>query len=250
MREKSTHNNMIYGIRAVIEAIEAGRDLERIFIQKNLKGELIKELFDKLPGTQSPVSRVPIERLSKFTMKNHQGVVAFLSPVKHHSLANLIAETFEKGDNPFFVVLDRVTDVRNFGAIARTANASGVHGIIIPTKNAAQVNPDAIKTSAGALNSMPVCREDNLLQSIRYLKDSGLQIIACTEKGNTPLPEATFNGPVALILGSEEDGISPEILQIADQLCYIPMAGAIASLNVSAAGAIFMYEVVRQRFAK
>ena len=237
---------MIYGIRSVIEAIEAGRDLERIFIQKNLKGDLIRELLQRLPGTNSPVSKVPVERLNKFTMKNHQGVVAFISPVKYHALEELVTSIFEKGQDPFFLVLDRITDVRNFGALARTAEASGIHGIIIPTKNAAQINADAVKTSAGALNALPVCRVEKIESAVTYLKSSGLSIVSCSEKGNQSLLDTQIQKPVALVLGSEEDGVSPELLRISDQICYIPMQGRIASLNVSAAGAIFMYEVVRQ----
>lgn len=237
---------MLYGIRSVMEAIEAGRDLERIFIQKNLKGELIKELYQLLPGLDIPLSTVPVERLNKITRKNHQGVVAFLSPIKYHPFEELVASTFESGQSPFFLVLDRITDVRNFGALARSAEACGVHGIIIPTKNAAQVNADAMKTSAGALNMLPVCRVEKLEQAVKFLKASGLSTIACSEKGNKSLMNATVETPVALILGSEEDGISPELLKLSDQICSIPMKGKIASLNVSAAGAIFMYEVVRQ----
>jgi 23S rRNA (guanosine2251-2'-O)-methyltransferase len=246
MRNRPAKANMLYGIRAVIEAIEAGRDLERIFIQKGLKGDLIKELYNLLPGLTVPLSTVPIERINKFTGKNHQGVVAFLSPIKYQPFEELVTSTFESGESPFFLVLDRITDVRNFGALARTAEACGVHGIIIPTKNAAQVNADAVKTSAGALNSIPVCRVERLSQAINFLKSSGLSTIACSEKGNQTLPDAKIELPVALILGSEEDGISPEVLKLSDQICSIPMKGKIASLNVSAAGAIFMYEVARQ----
>jgi 23S rRNA (guanosine2251-2'-O)-methyltransferase len=246
MKSKPVSANMIYGIRSVIEAIEAGRDLERIFIQKNLKGELIRELIQKLPETKAPVSRVPVERLGKFTRKNHQGVVAFLSVVKYYRLEELVTRIFEQGESPFLLILDRITDVRNFGALARTAEATGVHGIVIPVKNAAQVNADAVKTSAGALNSLPVCRVDDPIEAVKYLKSSGLQVIACSEKGNRPISEVNISMPLGLILGSEEDGISPELLKIADQISMIPMTGKISSLNVSAAGAIFMYEAMRQ----
>jgi 23S rRNA (guanosine2251-2'-O)-methyltransferase len=247
MKQKTDTSNMIYGIRAVIEAIDAGKDLERIFIQKDLKGELIRELLQRLPNTQSPVSRVPVERLKKFTTKNHQGVVAFASPVKHHQIEEVIAQVFERGEIPFVLLLDRITDVRNFGAIARTAEASGVHAIVIPMKYSAQVNPDAMKTSAGALAKIPVCRVEDILGAAKYLQSSGLELVACSEKGKTPLHTATLDGPLALILGSEEDGVSIELMAQSNEQCFIPMAGSIASLNVSAAGAIFMYEALRQR---
>jgi 23S rRNA (guanosine2251-2'-O)-methyltransferase len=246
MKHHPKTSNMLYGIRSVIEAIEAGRELERIFIQKGLKGELIKELYQLLPNLKVPVSTVPIERLNKFTRKNHQGVVAFLSPIKYQPFEELVTSVFESGEAPFFLVLDRITDVRNFGALSRTAEACGVHAIIIPTKNAAQVNADAVKTSAGALNTLPVCRVEKLEDAVRHLKASGLSTIACSEKGNQTLLDAKIELPVALILGSEEDGISPELLKLSDQICSIPMKGKIASLNVSAAGAIFMYEAIRQ----
>jgi 23S rRNA (guanosine2251-2'-O)-methyltransferase len=238
---------MIYGIRAIIEALDEGQDLEKVFVQKNLKGELIKVLMPKLTKTDSPISKVPVEKLNQFTGKNHQGVVAFVSPVKYHDLPNLLASTFEQGKTPFFLVLDRVTDVRNFGAIARSAEALGAHGIVIPTKNAAQINADSMKTSAGALTKIPVCRVPELSESINYLQSSGCQIIACSEKGDRAVYGQQLHDPIALIFGSEEDGISKEIVQYADAHVKIPLNGKIASLNVSAAVAICLYEVVRQR---
>ena len=244
MEKQST---MIYGIRSVIEAIRSGQELEKVFVQKNLKGDLMKELLSLLGEITVPISKVPPEKLQRLTTKNHQGVVAFVSPVHYFDVHNVVAETFEKGEVPFLLLLDRVTDVRNFGAIARTASASGVHALVIPSVNAAQINADAIKTSAGALATLPVCRVKNLVQTITYLRESGFQVVSCTEKGNTPLFKLDFLAPVALVLGSEEDGISSDILRISDALAYIPMQGEIASLNVSAAAAMFAYEVIRQR---
>lgn len=238
---------MVYGIRAVIEAIRSGQELEKIFIQKNLQGELIKELLTLLADCKIPISKVPVERLQKFTTKNHQGVVAFISPVHYFNLHHVIADTYEKGETPFLVALDRITDVRNFGAIARTAQAMGVHALLIPTSNAAQINPDAIKTSAGALSTMPVCREKNLTQAIRFCRESGFQVVGCTEKGSETIHQADFTGPLILVFGSEEDGLSEEMLRECDLLTKIPMTGNIASLNVSAAMAMFSYEVSRQR---
>lgn len=245
MKHKDT--NMIYGIRAAIEAIKSGQEFEKIFIQKNLKGDLIKELYQVVGHTTAPISKVPIEKLNRFTRKNHQGVVAFISPVTYHKLDHLVASIFESGDDPFLLMLDRITDVRNFGAIARSAEGMGAHGIIIPSRNAAQINSDAIKTSAGALTQLPVCRVNNLLDEARYLKNSGCKVVACTEKGNLSIDKVSLSGPLLLVFGSEEDGITDELLKESDELARIPMKGEIASLNVSASTAICCYEVLRQR---
>lgn len=240
-------NEIIYGTRAVIEAIKSGQEFEKIFLQKNLKNDMVRELYQVAAQTTAHISKVPLEKLNRFTRKNHQGIVAFISPVKYHRLDHLITGIFESGEDPFLLVLDRITDVRNFGAISRSAEGMGVHGIVIPSRNAAQINADAIKTSAGALTRIPVCRVDHLLDEINYLKGSGCKMVACTEKGNTTIFETDLTGPVALILGSEEDGITKEILKEADILATIPMQGHIASLNVSASSAICVYEVLRQR---
>lgn len=245
---KKQNEAMIFGIRAIIETIKAGRDLEKVFVQKNLSGDLAKELNPLLRDAKAPVVKVPAERLKKFTTKNHQGVVAFVSPVKYYKLPELVSRTFESGEQPFFLVLDQLTDVRNFGAIARTALCSGVHGIIIPFKGAAQVNGESVKTSAGALNSIPVCREFKLMEGVRYLKESGISIFGCSEKGEKNIQTFSFNQPTALIMGSEESGISKEILELCDEVVKIPIKGTISSLNVSAATAMACYEVLRQRF--
>ena len=239
--------NLIYGIRAVIETIHSGQDLEKIFVQKGLKGDLIKELLGLAHKTQIPVSTVPVEKINRFTRKNHQGVVAFVSPVQYHYITNVIPEIFEDRKNPLILLLDRVTDVRNFGAIARTAECLGVHAIVIPTKNSAQINADAIKTSAGALNFIPVCRESNFKEAIQFLKDSGLQIVAASEKSEEYFQDIDLTIPTAILMGSEEEGISPAYLPMADKQVKIPLEGNIASLNVSAAAAMAIYEVKRQR---
>lgn len=244
---KTRDENMIYGLRAVIEALEAGRDLEKVFVQKTLQGDLSKELWAALKGTFTPVSKVPQERLQKFTGKNHQGVVAFLSPVKYYSVENLVQRLYEEGRAPLIVVLDGLTDVRNFGAIARTAECMGADGVIIPTRDSVQVNADAVKTSAGALNSLPVCRTEALIDSISYLKASGLTVVGCTEKAVETLAEVDFTGPVALVMGSEERGLSPEVLKTCDYLAKINLLGNIQSLNVSVATAMALYEINRQR---
>lgn len=240
-------SDLVYGIRAVVEALRSGQHLERVFIQKNLKGDLIKELMYELHQTSTPISKVPVERINKFTRKTHQGVVALISPIQYHSLENLVPELFEKGENPLLLVLDEVTDVRNFGAIARTAECLGVHGIVIPTRGGAQVNEDGVKTSAGAFNYLPICREKNLQDAIRFLKDSGINVVACTEKTDTQLSEIDFTVPSAIIMGSEETGISDTIMEMTNQKAKVPMIGKIESLNVSVATGMALYEVQRQR---
>lgn len=239
--------NLIYGIRAVIETIQSGQDLEKVFVQKGLKGELIKELLGLTHERQIPVSTVPVEKINNFTRKNHQGVVAFVSPVQYHNVTHVIPQVYENRRTPLVLLLDRITDVRNFGAIARTAECLGVDAIVIPTKNSVQINADAIKTSAGALNYIPVCREANFKEAIQFLKDSGLQVIAATEKAETYFQDIDLTTPTAILMGSEEEGISPAYIAMADQEVKIPLQGNIASLNVSAASAMAIYEVRRQR---
>lgn len=240
-------SDIIYGIRAVVEALRSGQHLERIFIQKNLKGDLIKELMYELHQTTTPISKVPVERINKFTRKTHQGVVALISPIQYHSLENLIPELFEKGENPLLLVLDEVTDVRNFGAIARTAECLGAHGIVIPVKGGAQVNEDGVKTSAGAFNYLPICRERSLEDAILFLKESGINVVACTEKTDNHLDKIDFTTPTAIVMGSEETGISDAILEMASERAKAPMIGKIESLNVSVATGMALYEVQRQR---
>ena len=239
---------MIYGIRAIIETIMSGHDLEKIFIQKGLKGDLIDKLMELVYKTSVPVSIVPKEKLNGLTRKNHQGTVAFISPIKYHDLSNLVATTYEEAKVPLFLILDRITDVRNFGAIARSAEAMGVNGILIPTKNAAQINADSIKTSAGALTQIPVVRMNNFIEGITYLQSGGCKVIACTEKGTHEINKLDLRDPLALVFGSEEDGIDGAILKIADYHVTIPVRGKMSSLNVSVATSISLYEVNRQRY--
>lgn len=246
MAEKK-FDNLIYGIRSVIETIQSGKDLEKVFVQKNLKGELVKELLGLTHKYKVPISTVPVEKINHFTRKNHQGVVAFVSPVQYHTISNVLPGIFENRRIPLILVLDRVTDVRNFGAIARTAECLGVDALLIPTRNSAQINADAIKTSAGALNYIPVCREANLKEAIQFLKDSGLQVVAGTEKAEVFFQDIDLTIPTAIILGSEDEGISTAYLSLADRQVKIPLSGHIASLNVSAAAAMAIYEVRRQR---
>ncbi len=239
--------DFIYGTRAIIEAIESGKEVDKLFVQKDVKNELSSELLKLCRDLSIPVQRVPIEKLNRITRKNHQGAIAYLSAVVFASLDNLISEAYQKGENPLFIMLDRVTDVRNFGAIARTAECAGVHGIIVPSRGTAQIGSDAMKTSAGALNYMPVCRADNLKLTIKDLQANGIQVIACSEKADETIYKKDFSQPVVLLMGSEEDGISPEYLKLCDDHAKLPITGKIESLNVSVATGIITYEVVRQR---
>ncbi len=239
--------DMIFGTRAVMEAIRAGKEIESLLIQKDLQNDLIKELKETAVENGVTFVKVPVEKLNRVTRKNHQGVICFLSPITYASLDNILNTAFSEGRMPLLLVLDRVTDVRNFGAIARTAECLGADALVIPSRGSARINSDAMKTSAGALNFIPVCRETNLKDTLRYMKDSGLQVIACTEKAEKNLWETPLQGPVALLMGSEEDGISPEYLKMASAEVKIPMQGQIASLNVSVASSLCLYEVARQR---
>src|SRR5690554_892802 len=209
--------DLIFGVRAVIEAVEAGKEINKIMIQRGMNKTLFFELKEALAGKDFTLQFVPVEKLNRLTSKNHQGVIAFISPVSYYDIHDVVTQIFEDGDIPNILILDRITDVRNFGAIARTAECSGVHAIIIPNKNSATITSDAIKTSAGALFSIPVCKVPNLAETASYLKSSGLKIISCTEKTDNFIFDATFTGPTAIIMGSEEDGISPELLKISHQ---------------------------------
>jgi 23S rRNA (guanosine2251-2'-O)-methyltransferase len=241
---------MIYGTRAVIEAIAAGKEIEKVMIQTGLANDLVKELISTARSNNVPVAFVPQEKLKRLSSKNHQGVICLLSAVSYASLENIIDKAFSEGRDPFLILLDRVTDVRNFGAIVRTAECAGIDAIVIGEKGSAPITNDAMKTSAGALNYVPVCRERDLKKTLQLLRNSGVKVIACTEKTEKTLYSITVSGPVALILGSEEDGISDNLLREADELVRIPMKGKISSLNVSVAAGVAMYEVTRQRLAK
>ncbi len=243
-------NEMIFGIRALIESIKAGKTIDKVFTQKGISNPLLGELHQLIAERDIPNAKVPIEKLNRITRKNHQGAIGFVSPVDFVPLENVIMNTYEKGEDPFFIVLDRITDVRNFGAIVRTAECAGAHAVLVPTKGAAQIGADAMKTSAGALNYLPVCRENNLKEAINQLKESGLKIIACTEKSDHDVYQEDLSGPLAVIMGSEEDGVSPAYLKLCDSSVSIPMRGKIDSLNVSVATSVIAYEALRQRGLK
>ncbi len=237
----------IYGIHPLLEAIRSGKEIDKVLIQIGLKGDNFGELKALLKEYAIPSQQVPIEKLNKITRQNHQGIIGFVSPISYQPIDEVIQQVFEKGESPFLLLLDRITDVRNFGAIARTAECAGVHALIVPSKGSALISEDAIKTSAGALFNIPVCREDNLKTTINFLKQSGLQVVGVTEKAQKNYTQVDFMSPTVLIMGSEEDGISPEYLKLCDDRVMIPMMGKIASLNVSVSAGVLMYEVVRQR---
>ena len=240
-------SQVVFGIRAVIEAIESGKQVDKVLMKKDLGGELARELLSVTREYNVPVQRVPVERINKVTRKNHQGVIAFMAAVDYYHVDDIVPALYDEGINPLVVVLDGVTDVRNFGAIARTSECAGVNCIVIPERNSVSVNADAVKTSAGALNYLPVCRERNLVKAVQYLRDSGFKVMGASEKTDLTYTKADFTGPVAIVLGAEDTGISTDVLKLCDTLVAIPEFGQINSLNVSVAGGIMIYEVVRQR---
>ena len=245
--QQRENDSLIFGLRPVIEALRAGKEVERLFIQTGLKNELSTELMSLLKKNNIPFQYVPVEKLNRLTSKNHQGVVGYISSVVYQKIQDVLPLVFEAGKTPLLLILDRITDVRNFGAIARTAECTGVDAIIIPSRGGAQINADAMKTSTGALHTIPVCRENNLKETIHFLRESGLQVVACTEKTTDMYYQPDYTLPVAIIMGSEENGVSPEYLKLVDAQAKIPLLGQISSLNVSVATGVILYEAVRQR---
>lgn len=240
-------DNMIFGIRPVLEAIAAGKEVDKILLQKGLRGELFQELMEQVRALDIPVQMVPLDRLNRVSRKNHQGVIAFISQISYHNLEQILPAIYEEGKVPLIIVLDHITDVRNFGAIARTAECAGAHAIVIPARGAAAINEDAMKTSAGALNIIPVCRVKQLSEAIGLMKDSGLKVVAASEKGNAYYDEEEMNTPLCIVMGSEDTGVNPAILRVCDAMIRIPQSGEISSLNVSVAAGILLFEAVRQR---
>jgi 23S rRNA (guanosine2251-2'-O)-methyltransferase len=246
-KQEKPADDMIFGIRAVIEAIQEGKEIDKVLIKKGLIGDLFKEMFDLIRIHQVPFQYVPIEKINRISRKNHQGVLAFISPVALQRIEDIIPTLYEDGKTPLVLVLDQVTDVRNFGAIVRSAECAGVHAIVIPDKGSARINADAVKTSAGALHLVPVCRTRSMKETVSYLKESGLKMVAATEKAQAVYTNADMTGPMAIIMGSEDTGIDPRLLAMADLQVKIPILGQIESLNVSVAAGLLIYEVVRQR---
>jgi 23S rRNA (guanosine2251-2'-O)-methyltransferase len=242
---RPNREDFFFGIQSVLETLRSEKEIDKILLQKEMKHYEEIEQLSRERGV--PIQKVPLEKLQRITMKNHQGAIAFVSPVHFAKLSNVVTDTFEKGEVPLVLILDRITDVRNFGAIARSAECSGVHAIAIPTRGGAQLNGDAMKTSSGALNFIPICRETDLTNTVNYLRNSGFQVLACTEKATEEIYKADLGLPTAIIMGSEEDGISENLLKLSDSLVKIPIKGKVESLNVSVATAVILFEVVRQR---
>ncbi|RLD34813.1 MAG: 23S rRNA (guanosine(2251)-2'-O)-methyltransferase RlmB [Bacteroidetes bacterium] len=238
---------VLYGMHSVMEALLQGKELDKVFIRKSLQNERSRELVKLLRDYDIPFQFVPQEKLQRITSKNHQGVIALGSLIEYGNLDATIPGLFEQGEVPFILILDGITDVRNLGAIARTAECVGVNALLLPMKGSAQINADAIKTSSGALLNLNVCRTEKLSDAVQYLKNSGLKIISATEKASQTYFSADLNGPVALIIGSEERGISTELIALSDIHVKIPVLGKVNSLNASVAGAVMMYEILRQR---
>jgi 23S rRNA (guanosine2251-2'-O)-methyltransferase len=243
-RDKS---QVIFGINPIEEALDAYKEFEKVFIQKGLGKTKFKYILDAARERNIPVSEVPIQKLNQWTTKAHQGVVALLSLITYSSLDQIIDTAFESGVDPLILTLDNVTDIRNFGAISRSAEALGVSALLIPIKGGAMINGDAIKTSAGALNHIPVCRATNLFESVSYLKKRGLRVVSCTEKSEKNIHETDLKGPLCIVMGAEDKGISTPLINASDELAAIPMAGKISSLNVSVASGIVLYEALSQR---
>lgn len=237
----------IFGLRAIIEAIESGKNIDKVLVKKDLNGELAKELFAKMREYGVMMQKVPVEKLNRITMKNHQGAIALLSPIEYSRLEDLIPLFYEEGRTPFVLLLDGLTDTRNFGAIARTAECVGADAIVIPERGSVSVTPDAVKTSAGALLHIPVCRERSILQAVKLLNENGYKIVGASEKSHENYTDIDYNLPVGIVMGAEDTGISDEVIRACDALAAIPICGHIGSLNVSVAAGVMMYEVVRQR---
>lgn len=240
-------SSQIYGIRAVIEAIRSDESIDKIFIQKGLQGSLVRELEELLKSNQINHSYVPVEKLNRLNSRNHQGVIAQISPVRFTDLEDMVAAVLAKNKKAAFLLLDQVTDVRNFGAIIRTAECAGVDGLIVQNRGSAPVNADTVKTSAGAVFHLPIAKVTHIKDAIYYLQGSGIQVVAATEKTRQSLYEVDLSIPTAIIMGSEESGISPSVLKLADQKAKIPLMGATDSLNVSVACGVVLYELLRQR---
>ncbi len=247
LRTMENENNLIFGVKPVIEAINAGKEIDKLYIQRDISGSGLSELRNAIKKAKLPFSHVPIQKLNKMTSSNHQGVIGLISPIELHDMETLVPGLFEAGKVPLLMVLDKITDVRNFGAIARTAECAGVDALIVPKRESAQINGDAIKTSAGALNQIPVCKVNNLTDAVMFLQASGIKIVACTEKTDDSIYDTNYTDPTAIVMGNEERGVSNQILKIADTKGKIPLFGEIGSLNVSVAAGIIAYEAIKQR---
>ena len=240
-------SQLVYGIHPTLEAIREHKSIDRILLRKDLHGEHFQELFQLIRSENIPFQYVPNEKLNRLTRGNHQGVVCLISPIPYENITDIVPFLYEQGKVPFLLYLDKVTDVRNLGAIARTAVCAGADAIIIPAKNTARINDDAIKSSSGALHKIPVCRHENIPQTLTYLKESGIELVACTEKAPTPYYSQTYDKPLCIVMGSEGEGITPAVESLCDRRVCIPMTGELESLNVSVATGILLFEVFKQR---
>jgi 23S rRNA (guanosine2251-2'-O)-methyltransferase len=240
-------DNQIFGIRAIIEAINAKKEIDKVFVQKDAQGDLMQDLMKTMKRNNINFSYVPIEKLNRLTQNNHQGAVATIAPISFVALESLVEGVIESGKKPLFLILDQLSDARNFGAIIRTAECTGVDGIIIQKQGSAPVNGDTVKTSAGAVFNVPICKVDHIKDAIFYLQGSGIKTVAATEKTDQNIYDIDFNEPVAIIMGSEDRGVNPSVIKIVDEKAKLPMFGTIESLNVSVACGAFLYEALRQR---
>lgn len=239
--------DFVFGTRAVIEAIKTGKNIDKILIKKGLSNELFNELRKLANENEIAIQFVPVEKINRVTRKNHQGVLAFISPIDFAEIETVLPGIFEQGKTPLILLLDHITDVRNFGAIARSAECAGVDAIVIPDKGMARIGADAVKTSAGALHHVPICKVKNITDTVQFLQASGIHIVAATEKGKKLYTESDFTVPLGIVMGSEDKGVSKQVLRDADEQLKIPILGEIESLNVSVSAALMIYEVVRQR---
>ncbi|MEJ6506026.1 MAG: 23S rRNA (guanosine(2251)-2'-O)-methyltransferase RlmB [Crocinitomicaceae bacterium] len=244
--QRKEKKDIIFGVHPVIEAVKSGQELNKVMIQRGIEKEYFKELKDALADKDYYIQYVPIEKLNTLTAGNHQGVVAFVTPIEYQNIETLVDKWVEEEKKPCILVLDRITDVRNFGAIARSAECQGVDAILIPSRGSALVTADAVRTSSGALSRIPVCKSENLKNSLFYIQQSGYRIVACTEKSTMPLQQVNLRGAMAIVMGSEENGITTDLINMADLRTNIPMLGNIASLNVGVATGIILYEKMRQ----
>ena len=243
MKETST----IFGLRAVMEAIQNNESIDKIYIQKGLSGHLFQELQQHLSSKEYNLSYVPIEKLNKLVKGNHQGIVAKISPIEFKTLEEIVEQVQEQITSPLFLLLDQIDDVRNFGAIIRTAECCGVNAIIVQKKGGAPITADTVKTSAGAIFKIPIAKVDHIKDAIYYLQSSGIRVLAATEKTDDLLYDKDLSQPLGLVMGNEGRGINPSVLKIVDEKAKLPMKGSIGSLNVSVACGAFLYEVLRQR---
>ena len=246
-RQKKQKDDFIYGTHPIQEAFDSGKEVDKLLIQKGIRNDAIQSIIHKAKETETPFQFVPIEKMNRVTRKNHQGIIAYISNVEYQQLEQVLPLVYENGETPLILLLDRITDIRNIGAIARSAECTGVHAIVVPAQNSARINADAVKSSAGAILRVPIVRSFNLKDSIKFLKDSGLQIYAASEKATAIYDEVNYTTPSAIIMGSEEDGVSGEYIKLCDETVQIPMVGDIASLNVSVAAGVMLFEALNQR---